>query len=216
MLSCDLEPNVINTNMIIEDSGVDPTRYKKLSEMDFNNAVIDGYDDIRSDLVAVTIHLPLWLRTEVSNINLDTNVSQGRLYTTMVNYGCALMKPSIDEPIKTMHGAYRVLGTSDNAVIMHLMQGMTISVNGVKGSGRKTLSVPKWCKNFMGTVAGRLRMDFSSVVRLSLYMAIAQYDGMLDHNKQTCINELKRFKKALDDHMFVCMCLAEKVKQKED
>lgn len=216
MLSCDLEPKVINTDTIIESSGVDPIRYKKWSELDFDEAVIKGYDEIRSDLVAVTIHLPLWLRTEVSNINLDTNVSQGRLYTTMVNYGCTLMKPLVDEPIKTMHNAYRVLGTSDNTVIMHMMQGMTISVNGVKGSGRKTLSVPAWCKNFMGGVAGRLRMDFSSVVRLALYMAISHYNGLLEHNEKACQKELKQFKKTLDDHMFVCMCLAEKVKQKED
>jgi hypothetical protein len=216
MLSYDLKPEVINMNKLIKDSGVGLMRYKEWSEMDFDDAVIHGYPDISKELVAVTIHLPLWLRTEVSNINLEYNISQGRVYSTMVNYGCSLLKPMIDEPIKSMYDAYKVLGTSDNTVVMYLMQGSTISVNGVKGSNRKTLSVPTWTKNLMGNVASRLRMDFSSVVRLALYLAINRYDNILDHNKTVCQDELLKFSKALNDHMSVCVCLAEMIKSESD
>jgi hypothetical protein len=213
MLSCVLEPKVISMDTIIKDSGVDPMRYKQWAELSFEEAVINGYDDIDSNLVAVTIHLPLWLRTEVSNINLDHGISQGRVFTGMVNYGCSLIKPDVKEPIKSMSSAYRTLGSVDNDVIMHLMQDMTISVNGVKSSKRKTLSVPVWCRSLLGSVAASLRMDFSSVVRLSLYTAISRYDNLESHNMITCQTEPNKFRKTLDDHMFVCTTLSDKIEQ---
>lgn len=212
MLSYANQPKVISIDTIIKNSGVDPMRYKKWAELTFEEAVINGYADISRELIAVTIHLPLWLRTEVSNINLDTGVSQGRLFTGMINYGCSLMKPIVKEPIKTMSSSYRTLGTSDNDVIMHLMQDMTISVNGIKSSKRKTLSAPMWCKSLLGGIGSSLRMDFSSVVRLSLYTAIDRYDGMEPHNRRTCQTELDKFKKSVSDHMFVCNCLAKGIK----
>jgi len=185
-----------------------------IRELDFNEAVINGYDDIRSGLVAVTIHLPMWIRTEVSNINLATNISHGRLYTSMINHGCLLMKHRIDERAKRLHDAYKTLGTSDNMVIMELMQEMTIRVGGDRSGGRKTLSAPMHCKNFLVDIANRLRMDFSSVVRLSLYTAIDRYDGMEPHNRRTCQTELDKFKKSVSDHMFVCNSLAKAIKLK--
>lgn len=213
MLSCDKEPKVISIDTIIEDSGVDPMRYKNWSELTFDEAVIRGYDEIKSDLTAVTIHLPLWLRTEVSNINLLTNVSQGRLYTAMANYGCSLMKPVVKDPIKDMYDSYLTLGTADNAFIMKIMQDMKINVDGVKGGGRKTISVPMWCKNFIGNVANNLRMEFSSVVRLSLYTAIIRYELIEAHNKHTCQKELTMFEKTFNDHVFVCTAISDKIKQ---
>jgi len=201
---------------IIKDSGVDPMRYKNWAELTFEEAVIKGYADINRELSAVTIHLPLWLRTEVSNINLDTGVSQGRLYTGMINYGCSLIEPTIRDPIKNMSAAYRTLGTSNNDVIMHLMQDMTISVNGVTTKQRKTLSAPVWCKSLLNNIASSLRMEFSSVVRLSLYTAIDRYDGMEPHNRCTCRKELDKFENVLGDHEFVCTCLADSIKAKKE
>jgi len=207
MLYNDLLPEDISTENIIKDSGCDLIRYCKLSEMSFNEAVIHGYSDIRGNIVPATVHLPLWLRTEVSNVNLDTNVPQGKLYTCMVNYGCALMKDVTDEPIKDMHRVFRELGKSDNAVVMHMMQGMTISVNGVKDGNRRTISTPEWCKKYMGIVGGKLRMEFASVMRLALYLAIARCDEIMPHNLLICQSEINKFQKTLHDHVAVCTCL---------
>ena len=190
-----------------KDSGTE------LHDAQLRKAIEQGYKD-ESDEARTTLYLPLWLRTEVSNINLRTNVSQGRLYTAMVNYGCSVMKPIVESPIKNMYEAYTTLGTSDNMFIMQIMQEMTLNVNGTRGGGRKTLSVPLWCKNFIGGVAGNLRMEFSSVVRLSLYVAIIRYANIEPHNDKTCRAELERFKKTFSDHMFVCSALSDKIQNK--
>lgn len=209
-------PQGISIKKIIEDSGVDPIRFKRLSEMDFNDAVIIGYDDVREDLVSTTVHLPLWLRSEVSNINLTTNISQGKVFTAMVNHGCTLMKDMVDAPMKDMVGVLEILETSDNTIIMHLMQEFSISVNGIKHGTRRAVSMPKWCKSYIGMVGGRLRMDFSSVLRLAMYLSISKYDKLLDRDKPVCASELANFEKALSEYTSVCVALAEMEKRKED
>ena len=205
----DKAPQSISIDSIIEESGCDPMRYKKLSEMTFDEAVIDGYRDVTGELVGATVHLPMWVRSEVSNANLATDISQGKLYTAMVDHGCTLMKEIVDDPMKRMVGVLETLETSDNTIIMHMMQEFTINVNGIKHGSRRTISIPKWCKSFIGKVGGRLRMDFSSVLRLSLYLSIDRYSKLLDRDKPMCAEEIIHFKKALVEYTSVCTALAD-------
>lgn len=212
----DKAPQSISIDGIIIDSGCDPMRYKQLSEMTFDEAVIDGYKDITDELVGATVHLPMWLRSEISAANLTTNISQGKLYTAMVDHGCTLMKEFVDAPMKDMVGVLETLETSDNTIIMHMMQEFSISVNGIKHGSRRTVSIPKWCKGFIGLVGSRLRMDFSSVLRLAMYLSISRYSKLLDRDKPTCIHEIANFEKTLDEYTSVCVALYNMIQKEKE
>lgn len=186
----------------------DIMRHKRLIDSTFQEAVIDGCGDINHEMLATTVMLPVWVRREVSMINLDTNISQGKLFTAMVHYGTALLQEMTNPYTTNLHGALRTLTASSNSIVVDMVQNFGISVNGVEGGARRSLRIPAWCKSKLGQVGGHLRMEYSSLVRLSMYLAIQRYDGILEEDKVICDAEITRFEKKMKEYAHVCKALA--------
>jgi hypothetical protein len=186
----------------------DIMKHNRLIDKTFREAVIEGYDDIQHEMLATTVMLPVWLRREVSIINLDTDISQGKLYTAMVHQGTALLQEMTNPYTNDLHGALRTLTASTNSIVVDVVQNFAISVNGIEGGSRRSLRIPVWCKSKLGQVGGHLRMEYSSLIRLSMYLAIQRFDGILEEDKVICDMEITRFEKKMREYAHVCNALA--------
>lgn len=200
-------PKVINSIRDLLVIG-DPIRHKRLIDSDYTEAVINGYGDVHSELTRTTVMLPVWLRREVSVVHLDTNIAQGKLYTAMVNHGTALLQEMLKPHIDGLHDTLRELTKSDNTIIIDMLQNFHISVNGVEGGLRRTISIPIWCKGYLASAGSHLRMEFSSMIRLALYLSIQRYGGIIDSDRVVCDADITRFEKRVRDYAFVCNRLA--------
>jgi len=186
----------------------DIMRHKRLIDMTFQEAVIDGHDKIHHEMLPTTVMLPVWLRREVSIINLDTNISQGKLFTAMVHQGTALLQEMTNPYTTDLHGSLRTLTASSNSIVVDVVQNFGISVNGIEGGARRSLRIPAWCKSKLGQVGGHLRMEYSSLVRLAMYLDIQLYDDILEEDKVVCDAEIARFEKKMIEYAHVCKALA--------
>jgi len=200
------KPKVINSIGDLLVIG-DQIRHKRLIDSDYREAVIDGYNYIDGELTRTTVLLPVWLRREVSMIHLDTNIAQGKIFTAMVNHGTALLQERLKLHIEGLHDTLRELTVSDNSIVIDMLQNFHISVNGVEGGLRRTIAIPVWCKGYLASAGGHLRMEFSSMIRLSLYLSISEYDGILDSDKAVCDADIARFEKKVHEYAHVCKYL---------
>jgi len=203
---CELRAKDISIIEDMLDVG-DQTMRKTLINSDFREAVIDRYTDIHGDLARSTVMLPTWLRREVFNIHIDENVAEGKIYTGMVNYGTALLQHTLSDRIKALHSDVRALTSSDNDMIVDIVQNFSTSVNGVKGGARRTISIPAWTQSYLASTGTYLRTEFSSMLRLTLYMAIQQYDHILEKDGIICETEINAFDSQVRDYTHVCRCL---------
>jgi len=185
----------------------DSVIHKRLIDSNYREAVIDGYDNMRSDTIRSTVMLPVWLRREVAIISIDEDVSQGKLYTAMTNHGTALLQELSRNYVSALQAPLRVLFSSNNTYIVDFMQNFSLSVNGLGGGQRRTLLVPVWAKSYIGKIQAYFRVDFSSLMRLSLYLSIQRYDGILEADKIICDAEITKFESNVRDFSEVCNAL---------
>jgi hypothetical protein len=73
-----------------------------LHELTFEEAVLSGYLT-SCDCIPTTVMLPVWIRREVSIINLDTDITQGNIYTAMVHHGTALLQEMTNPYTTNLH-----------------------------------------------------------------------------------------------------------------
>lgn len=183
----------------------DIVRHKRLIEMTFREAVIEGYDN-KIDTIKATVMLPVWLRREVAILAIDEDVSQGKMFTMMIHQGTSLLQEISKGYIDNLRMPIRTLTSSRNPFVVEIMQNFKLSVNGIHGGQRRTLLVPVWCKQKLGQIGGYFRIDFSSLIRMSMYLSIQRFDGILPDDKKICDGEIEKFK--CNIHHFSDLCNA--------
>jgi len=182
-----------------------------LAEMSFDEAIDRELSLNRSaeDVVKTTIHIPLWVRASVARKHAEMGVSEGRLYTAIINHGTSIIKQRYKDQIREMEGVRYKLLKSDNEIIKSLVGDFQICVNGVQGGkDRRTVRVPVWCKGYLGTVGAALRMEFSSMVRLALYLAFQTNRDISKKDMEICKLAVSTFEYKLADYSTVCIALA--------
>lgn len=186
----------------------DPMKHKQLIDSDYTEAVIHREVAVARELTRTTVMLPTWLRREVSTVHLDTNIAQGKLFTAMVHHGTAILQEKMKPHIDDLHDTVRMLTVSDNSIVVDMMENFRISVNGVEGGLRRTIAIPVWCQGYLASAGGYLRMEFSSMIRLSLYLSIQTYIGIVPSDKAICDAEIAKFDKKVEEYTHVCKYLA--------
>lgn len=182
-----------------------------IAELTFDDAIDRELDLGRSsnDVVKTTIHLPLWVRTTVARLHIEKRVSEGRLYTAIINHGASIIKHRYGKRIHEMEGVRYKLLKSDNDVIKSIVGDFQICVNGVQGKNdRRTIRVPTWCKDYLGAVGAALRMEFPSMVRLSTYLSFQTCYSVSKKDMDACNEAISKFEQKLDDYSTVCIALA--------
>jgi len=186
----------------------DVMRHKKLIDSTFREVVIEGCDNIRHEMIATTVMLPVWLRREVSMVHFDTDIAQGKLFTAMVHHGTAILQETAKSNVDYLHDDLRTLIRSKNSIVVDVVQSFTISVNGIDGGARRSLRIPAWSKSYLGQLGGYLRMEYSSLIRLAMYMSIQRYDDILEDDKMICDEAITRFENKMREYAHVCRALA--------
>ena len=189
------------------------TMYKgqELAELTFDEAIARELLMNRSpdEVVKTTIHIPLWIRASVARKHAEMNVSEGKLYTAIINYGASIIKTRYKDQIHEMEGVRYKLLKSDNDIIKSLVGDFQICVNGIQGGkDRRTIRIPVWCKGYLGTVGAALRMEFSSIVRLALYLAFQTNRDISKKDMRTCKAAITTFEYKFKDYSTVCIALA--------
>lgn len=182
-----------------------------LAELTFDEAIDRELLLNRSseDVVKTTIHIPLWVRASIARKHAEMGVSEGKLYTAIINHGTSIIKTRYKDRIREMEGVRYKLLKSDNDIIKSLVGDFQICVNGVQGGkDRRTVRVPAWCKDYLGTVGAALRMEFSSMVRLALYLAFQTNCDISKKDMRTCKSAISKFESKLGDYSTVCIALA--------
>jgi len=184
----------------------DPMRHNRLIDMSFREVVIEGYDR-NIETIKATVMLPVWLRREIAILSIDEDKTQGKMFTMMVHQGTALLQEISNPYVTELRTPIRTLTSSDNPFIVDIMQNFSLSVNGLHGGQRRTLLVPKWCKNKLAQIGGYFRIDFSSLTRLSMYLSIQRFDGILANDKKICDQEIETFKNNIRYYSELCDAL---------
>lgn len=188
------------------------TMYKgqDLAELTFDEAIDRELLLNRSseDVVKTTIHIPLWVRASIARKHAEMDVSEGKLYTAIINHGTSIIKTRYKDRIRDMEGVRYKLLKSDNDIIKSLVGDFQICVNGVQGGkDRRTVRVPAWCKDYLGTVGAAFRMEFSSMVRLALYLAFQTNRDISKKDMRICKTAISNFEYKLKDYSTVCIAL---------
>ena len=200
-------PKGLSTPEAKDMIGYDIMRCKKLFESDFEDAVINGYDDIKQEMIKTTVHLPAWLRKEVSMCHIDHDIGESKLYTAMANHGTSILQYNMLEHSKGVQGARRVLLDSDNTLVVSIVQEFSISVNGIGKGVRRTINIPIWCRGYLASIGADLRMEFSSLIRLVMYLSIQSYNEIKKSDKDICLHEISQFGVRMQEYQHVCNCL---------
>lgn len=183
---------------------------KDLAEMTFDEA-LDRELLIKrgeSEVVKTTVHIPLWVRAVMTRLHTRRGVSEGRLNTAVINHGASILKSRYKKRIRSMEEIRYKLLDSDNDAIASIVGDFQICVNGVQGQkDRRTIRIPIWCQQYLGTVGAALRMEFSSMVRLSMYLSLNTYDGLKQKDKRICNAALTTFEQKLDNYSALCVLL---------
>lgn len=186
----------------------DTMKHQRLIDMTFREAVINGYDNIKQEMFPTTVMLPVWMRREVSIINLDTDITQGNIYTAMVHHGTALLQEMTNPYTTNLHNDLRTLMASDNSIVVGIVQNLAASTNDLEGGARRSLRIPSWCKNKLGLIGGHLQVNYSSLIRMSMCMSIQRYDDILKKDRTICNKEITKFEAKMVEYAHVCHALA--------
>ena len=185
---------------------------KDIAELSFDEAIDRELKVNRSteDIVKTTVHIPLWVRAAIACKHAEIGTSEGKIYTAIINYGTSVLKQNYQDQIRVMEGVRYKLLKSDNDIVRSLVGDFQICVNGVQGnSDRRTIRVPAWCKEYLGTVGSALRMEFSSMVRLALYLAFQKSEGLGIKDMQVCTTAISTFEHKFADYSNVCLALVD-------
>ena len=183
---------------------------QELAELTFDEALARelALRRAESEIIKTTVHIPLWVRAAVSRLHTLRTVSEGRIYTAIINHGASILKTRYRNRIHSMENIRYKLLDSDNDVITAIVGNFKMSVNGTDGKNdRRTVRVPIWCHQYLGTVGSALRMEFSSMVRLSLYLSFHEYGSLKQKDKKTCAKALQKFEHKLTDYSALCVLL---------
>ena len=155
------------------------------------------------------------LRAAIACKHAERGVSEGKIYTATINYGTSIIKKCYGDNIQEMEGVRYKLLKSDNDIIKSLVGDFQICVNGVQGDkDRRTIRVPAWCKDYLGTVGAALRMEFSSMVRLALYLAFKRSSNLTEKEMVGCSGVIELFENKFRDYSTVCLALADTEEKK--
>ena len=185
---------------------------RDIAELSFDEAIDRELKNSRSsdNVVKTTVHIPLWVRAAIACKHAERGVSEGKIYTATINYGTSIIKKCYGDNIQEMEGVRYKLLKSDNDIIKSLVGDFQICVNGVQGDkDRRTIRVPAWCKEYLGTVGSALRMEFSSMVRLALYLAFQKSEGLGIKDMQVCTTAISTFEHKFADYSNVCLALVD-------
>ena len=183
---------------------------KHITEPSFDDAIDDASCVRRNagDVTKTTVHIPLWVRIAVSRVHVEKNVSEGKIYTALIDAGTQIIKIRYGQQIKTMEGMRYTLMEYDNELVCSLIGDFKICVNGVQGSkDRRTVRVVAWNVEYLGAVGAALRMEFSSMIRLALYLAFQSYLGLTAANVVLDNVAISTFERKLEEYSMVCACL---------
>ena len=179
-------------------------------EPSFDDAIEDAIQvhRVAGDVAKTTVHLPLWVRIAVARVHVEKKVSEGKIYTALIDTGTQIIKIRYGQQIKKMEGMRYNLMKYDNELVRSIIGDFKICVNGVQGSkDRRTVRVVAWNTEYLGAVGAALRMEFSSMIRLALYLSFQSYLGMTDADIVSDGTAISTFERKLKEYSMVCTCL---------
>ena len=181
-----------------------------ISTLKFDDAIHRELTQIRStdDVVKTTIHIPLWIRVSVARLHIEKGVSEGKLYTAIINHGASIIRDKYGAQIQGMEETRYKLLRSDNEFIKTLIGDFQISVNGVHGKNdRRTIRIPVWCKDYLGVVGSALRMEFPSIIRLAMYLSFQSCYTLTNKETGLCDESIVKFEQKFNGFEAVCNAL---------
>ena len=187
--------------------------YKGTHEVEptFDDAIISAKDahDTADGVSKTTIHIPLWVRIAVARVHVEAHVSEGKIYTALIDIGAQIIKIRYGKQIKEMEGVRYKLMKSNNELIRSLIGDFHICVNGVQGGkDRRTVRIVTWNVEYLGAVGAALRMEFSSMVRLALYLVFQSCRSLIPEDVVAGDTAISTFEQKLGDYGFACKRLA--------
>lgn len=157
------------------------------------------------EVATTSVHLPQWIRECVVLMEGETNLSESKLLTYMINHGTSMIEVKYGHLIDEMKTLRSTMINSRNVYINGVAMNLTLEVDeSGNGGKRRTVRVPEWCENVLGQLAGTGLINYSSMVRLSICFSLSRNGDLREDRLKRANRKVARFDDSLRDYMEFC------------
>ena len=180
--------------------------------MSFEDAIFREHllDRPIGDVEKTNVHLPQWTRIAVALLHNEHKMSESKIYTGLINHGTAMLQHRFGKDVELYGDAQNRMLRSKNIYIRTFAIDFRIDVDGLaEGGKRRTVHVPTWCVNFLGSFGKSVRMNYASLIRLAIYTSLNKCATLDSEHKTICKTEVESFERKFNDYIDFCDKLAE-------
>lgn len=178
-----------------------------IAHMTFSDAVLNRScsDKDISDVIDTGVRLPQWMLECTAILRIQNKMSEGKLFTRMVNHGTCIIENKYLDLVGDIGETRVKMINSDNVFIKDVAMKFTFDVDGLGGGGiRRTVRVPTWCKNVLGSFSGDGMMNYSSMVRLAIAFSLSRHAFLKEERLRQAIEHSGSFDKKFRDYIEFC------------
>jgi len=184
-----------------------------LAHASFDDAVLNRTHPDRDveDTMVTAVNLPQWIRECTAILKTNNHISEGKLYTYMIDHGTAMIEWKYGVRFDELGKAYVKMVDSENVFVNDVAMNYHFDLDGIgHGGRRRTVRVPIWCKNVLGRLSGVGMLNYSSMLRLSICFSLSRNVFLRKDRLQLANTHVSSFDVKFNDCVEFCENLIRK------